>query len=131
MERLRKFIKRYQGIMKINEIVTEAKLRKGARRAIPGLESYPHLDNNSNPYLAYRFGLELAGSPDRNVDEQGGWGSEFATIAYSDADREIIDHAKKKFGIPTKKQSNKKSSELDKVNKTSPVAQRKKNKYGV
>jgi|688.fasta_scaffold878206_2 hypothetical protein len=119
--------------MKINEIVTEAKLRKGARRAIPGLESYPGLDNNNNPYLAYRFGIELAGSPnsDRDVDDQGGWGSEFATIAYTEGEREIIDHAKKKFGIPTKKQSNKKSSELDKVNKTSPVAQRKKNKYGV
>lgn len=117
--------------MKIKEIVAEAKLRKGARRAIPDLESYPKLDNNNNPYLAYRFGMELAGSPDVDVDEQGGFGSEFATIAYSDADREIIDHAKKKFGIPTKKQSNKKSLELDKIGITSPVANRKKNKYGV
>lgn len=117
--------------MKINEFIIEAKLRKGARRAIPDLESYPKLDNNNNPYLAYRFGMELAGAPDSDVDKQGGFGSEFATIAYSEAEREIIDHAKKKFGIPTKKQSNKKSSELDKINTASPVAPRKKNKYGV
>jgi hypothetical protein len=117
--------------MKITEIVTEAKLRKGARAAIPDLESYPKLDNNNNPYLAYRFGMELAGSPDVDVDKQGGFGSEFATVAYTDADRKIIDHAKKKFGIPTKKQTSKKSKELDNVNKTSPVAKPKKNKYGV
>lgn len=118
-------------IMKINEIVTEALLRKGARRAIPDLESYPTLDNNSNPYLAYRFGMELAGSPDSDVDKQGGFGSEFATIGYSEADREIIDHAKKKFGIKSKKQSSKGSKELPNVHTTSPVATKKKNKYGV
>jgi hypothetical protein len=117
--------------MKINEIVTEAKLRNGARRAIPDLESYPKLDNNSNPYLAYRFGIELAGSPDSDVDEQGGFGSEFATIGYTEADREIIDHAKKKFGIKSKKQSGKGSRELPNVHTTSPVANPKKNKYGV
>ena len=117
--------------MKINEIVTESKLRKGAQRAIPNMDSYPHLDNNNNPYLAYRFGLELAGSPDRDVDEQGGFGSEFTTIGYSDADREIIDHARKAFGLKTKKQGSGKSRELDRINKVSPVAKSKKNKYGV
>lgn len=117
--------------MKINEIILEAQLRKGARRAIPDMESYPKLDNNNSPYLAYRFGLELAGSPEGDVDKQGGFGSEFTTIGYSDADREIIDHAKKRFGIKSKKQSGKGSKELDKINKTSPVAKPKKNKYGV
>ena len=118
--------------MKINEIVNEAQIRKAARLALPDLQSYPELDNNNNPYLAYRYGLELAGSPDApDVDKQGGFGSEFATIAYSDADQKIIDHANKKFGIKGKKQGGKGSVELDKVNKTSPVASRKKNKYGV
>ena len=117
--------------MKINEIVTEAKLRKSVRRALPDLESYPHLDNNNNPYLAMRFGMELASAPDNDVDKQGGFGSEFATIGYSEADREIINHAKKKFGIKSKKQSGSGSKELDQVNKVSPVASKKKNKYGV
>jgi hypothetical protein len=117
--------------MKISEIVSEGKMRKGARRAIPDLNSYPKLDNNNNPYLAYRFGIELAGSPDIDADEQGAWGSEFATIGYSDADREIIDHAKRAFGISTKKQSNKQSQELPNAGTKSPVATRKKNKYGV
>lgn len=117
--------------MKISEIVTEELLRKGARRAIPDLESYPALDNNNDAYLAYRFGMELAGSPDIDVDKQGGFGSEFVTIGYSDADREIINHARKKFGLKAKKQSNIGSGELPNVNKNSPVAKRKKNKYGV
>ena len=117
--------------MKISEIITEAKLRKGAQNAIPDLESYPRLDNNNNPYLAYRFGMELAGSPDVDVDQQAGFGSEFATIGYSDADNEIIAHARKKFGLKSKKQSGRRSKELPSVNTTSPTAKRKKNKYGI
>ena len=117
--------------MKINEIITEGDIRTGAKNALSNLQSFPHLDNNANPYLAYRFGIELAGSPDVDTDQRGGTGSEFVTIGYSDADDEIIAHAAKKFGLARKTHGGKGSVELDKVNKTSPVAQRKKNKYGV
>lgn len=117
--------------MKINEIVNEAKLRKGTRNGLSNIQSYPKLDNNANPYLAYRFGMELAGSPDRDMDQRGPIGSEFTTIGYSDADQEIIDHAAKKFGLKRKTHGGKGSVELDKVNTTSPVAKPKKNKYGV
>jgi len=44
--------------MKILEIIVEGELRKGTRRSIPNLEIYPDL-TNSNPYHAYRFGLQL------------------------------------------------------------------------
>ena len=117
--------------MKINEIVTEGDVRKGSKNALPNLQSFPHLDNNANPYLAYRFGIELAGSPDVDADAQAGTGSEFVTVGYSSADDEIIDHAAKKFGLKRKTHGGKGSVELDKVNKVSPVATPKKNKYGV
>lgn len=117
--------------MKINEIVTESKLRKGTRNSLPNLQSFPHLDNNANPYLAYRFGIELAGSPDVDADQQAGTGSDFVTIGYSDADDEIIAHAAKKFGLKRKTHGGKSSVESPKVNKTSPVSKPKKNKYGV
>lgn len=120
--------------MKINEIVTEAsrgKVRKSVKQSLSNLSSYPHLDNNNHPYLAYRFGMALAKSPIDMNDQQGPIGSEFTTIGYSDADNEIIDHARAEFGIKAKKHSSKGSAELDSVNKASPVAKPKRNKYGV
>lgn len=119
--------------MKINEIVSESKgkIRKAAREALPDLKSYPFLDNNNHPYMAYRFGIALASSPRDVTDTEGPIGSEFTTIGYSDADQEIIDHAAKQFGLKTRSHGGKGSKELATVNKSSPVAARKKNKYGV
>lgn len=120
--------------MKINEIVTEAargKLRKGTTQSLSNISSYPYLDNNSHPYVAYRFGVALAKSPSDVKDQQGPTGSEFVTIGYSDADNEIINHARKEFGLTTRTHSTKGSLETDQVNKASPVAKPKKNKYGV
>lgn len=121
--------------MKINEIIVEeitrGKLRKGTRNGLSDIQSYPYLDNNSHPYVAYRFGVALARSPDDVKDPLGPIGSEFTTVGYSSADQEIIDHARKEFGLKTRKHSTKGSVELDKVNKVSPVAKPKRNKYGV
>ena len=117
--------------MKINEIVTEGDIRKSAKNALPNLQSFPHLDNNANPYLAYRFGIELAGAPDVDADQRAGTGSDFVTIGYSDADDEIIAHAAKKFGLKRKTHGGKGSKELDSASTASPVAKPKRNKYGV
>ena len=121
--------------MKINEIITEVikrgELRKSTRQSLSNVNSYPYLDNNSHPYVAYRFGMALARSPDDVIDPLGPIGSEFTTVGYSDADQEIIDHTRKEFGLPVRKHSSRGSVELDKVNKTSPVAIPKRNKYGV
>ena len=120
--------------MKVNEIVTEAtkgKMRKATTQSLSNISSYPYLDNNSHPYVAYRFGVALAKSPTDVKDQQGPTGSEFVTLGYSEADNEIIDHARKEFGLTTRKHSAKGSAELDVVNKVSPVAKPKRNKYGV
>jgi hypothetical protein len=121
--------------MKINEIVTEAKGRKPLRKAttnsLSNIQSYPYLDNANHPYTAYRFGVALAKSPNDVSHLEGPIGTEFTTLGYSDADQEIIDHTCKEFGLPARKHSGKGSVELDKVNKTSPVAAAKRNKYGV
>ena len=121
--------------MKINEIITEelarGQLRKATRNSVSNIQSYPYLDNNTHPYVAYRFGIALAHSPLDVTAPLGPIGSEFTTIGYSDADQEIIDHTRKEFGLPVRKHSGRGSKELDKINKTSPVATPKKNKYGV
>lgn len=110
--------------MKINEVIVEEKLRKGTRNALSNVQSYPKLDNNNNPYLAYRFGMELAGSPDSDMDLRGPIGSEFTTIGYSSADQKIIDHAAKRFGVKRKTHGGKGSVELSNTNITSPIQPR-------
>lgn len=119
--------------MKIFEIVTEAKgkLRKGVANALSNVNSYPYLDNNAHPYMAYRFGVALAKSPNDVTEKEGPIGSEFTTIGYSDADQEIIDHTRREFGFKKRTHGGKGSVEIDNVNKTSPTAKPKKNKYGV
>lgn len=118
--------------MKITEIVeSRNQVRKAAKQSLSNLNSYPYLDNNNHPYYAYRFGVALAKSPNDVDHHEGPIGSEFITVGYSDADQEIIDHTRKEFGIKARKHSGKGSAELDNVNKSSPVAKSKKNKYGV
>lgn len=121
--------------MKINEIILEVtkrgQIRNSVKQSLSNIQSYPYLDNGTHPYIAYRFGLALARSPDDVIDPLGPIGSEFTTVGYSDVDQEIIDHARKEFGLKVRKHSGKGSEELEKINKVSPVAAVKKNRYGV
>jgi hypothetical protein len=97
------------------------------------LTIYDQLDNNNNPYLAYRFGIALAGSPNEDMDKRGAIGSDFVMADYTDADTEIRLGAEKVMGVKSTKSTGKGSQELDGkiINKTSVVAQPKPNKYGV
>ena len=122
--------------MRAKEFIEESKkpLRKSVRQSMPNLTTSSTLDNNNHPYLAYRFGVALAASPDtESVYAEGPLGSDFMMVDFSDGDREIRKAAAKKMGIKFDQGTGRGSEELsDKIiNKTSPVAQPKKNKYGV
>jgi hypothetical protein len=109
--------------MKINEIVTEAakstQLRQSFQKGATGANSWPDLDNGNVPYLQYRFGLLLAGSPDIETADVGPIGGQLLTLAYTSADAEKINFAAKEMGIKPTKRSGKKSEEMDIVNKQS------------
>lgn len=111
--------------MKITEIIAEAKLRKGAQKATPDMQTWPALNNNNSPYAAYRFGIALAGSPDfdAGMDKDGPIGGDFTTIGYSDGDKVILDAAAKKMGVFANQKTPKGSKELDVVNKASTTRQ--------
>lgn len=117
--------------MKINEIITEGELKQSAKRALPGLKLWPDLDNGNVPYLQYRFGIALAGSPDLSTPPVGPVAGQLVTTSYTDAEEEIIAGAAKEMGVKPVKKTDMKSNELENVNKVSPVAPKKKNKYGV
>jgi len=113
-------------------VLHEEKLRKGALSAAPGMTAWPALNNNNNPYHAYRFGISVAGSPDNHVEKEGPVGGNFVTMSYSDGDEKILRSAAKKMGFSSKSMgSSKKSAELPDVNKASAVAKVKRNRYGI
>lgn len=106
--------------MKINEIVTESQLRKSASASIPGAKKWNGLDNSS-PYHAFRFGIALAGAPDKEMPLDGPFGQKLLTIGYSDADNEIIKATADMFGFDAEQLTPEGSTESDSVNNTSPV----------
>lgn len=120
--------------MRAHEFINEASgrepLRKGLSQA-SNMTSYDSLDNNNKPYLAYRFGVALAISPRGDMHQYGPIGSNFNMVDYSDADTKIRQAAEKMMGIKSSRNTGKGSEELPNVNTTSPVAPKKKNKYGV
>ena len=110
---------------------TREPLRKSAKNAIPDMNSYDYLDNNSHPYMSYRFGVALAGSPDNEMTPHGPIGSNFTIVDYTDADDKIRKGAERNLGIKSSRSTGRGSKEVDDVNKISPVAKPKRNQYGV
>lgn len=121
--------------MRAKEFIDESKkpLRKSYKQSLPNLTTAPTLDNNNHPYLAYRFGVNLAPSPDlEGIYDEGPIGAAFSMLDYTDADAEIRKATAKKMGIKFNKGTGRGSEELKGViNTVSPVAKPKKNRYGV
>jgi len=123
--------------MRAKEFIPEGQdrkeLRKGVAQSMSNLTVYDQLDNNNNPYLAYRFGIALAGSPHEDMDKRGAIGSDFVMADYTDADTKIRLGAERVMGVRSTKSTGKGSEELDDsiINKVSPTAKPKLNKYGV
>lgn len=109
--------------MRASEFIKEDRspLRKALVQAAPNLTTYDHLDNNNHPYLAYRFGVALAPSPNDMGYSEGPIGSRFTMIDYTDGDAEIRKAAEKKMGFKSSSGTGKGSEELPTVNTQSPI----------
>jgi hypothetical protein len=123
--------------MRAKEFIPEGNdrktLRKGVAQSMSNLTIYDQLDNNNNPYLAYRFGIALAGSPNGDMDKKDAMGSDFVMADYTDADTVIRKGAEQVMGVRSTKSTGKGSEELSGsiINKVSPTAKPKRNRYGV
>ncbi len=96
---------------------------------------FPDMDKY---YELYRLTLDMAGintPADQRVNDIDGEGwpasNNAIMLAYSQGDDEIINKTLKKRGFKQKMTSSGNSSEPDKINKTSPVAKRRPNRWGV
>jgi hypothetical protein len=114
--------------MRAREFVNEARdfnpstLRNDAMGTLPDAHAWPELDNSSG-YLAYRFGVAMAGMPNQKMDVAGPTGLKMVTIGYTKADQEIINATQNLVGTPKVRISPGGSKELADTNTVSPVAQ--------
>lgn len=114
--------------MRAREFVKEAKDYSGASgwhpdvaEALPNSHIWPELDNSSG-YLAYRFGVAVAGLPNQKMDVAGPTGLKMVTIGYTDVEDNILQAAANLVGTPKVQLTPGGSRESKDVNKTSPVS---------
>jgi hypothetical protein len=125
--------------MKINEVIIEnkkGKLSNRQRMATRGLNKFSDGEKWSGDYTLYRLGLAVActdGKSVPEVDEESWVGKWKLAAPYSDVDQAMLNAAYKAVGANVQDVNNGdlRSQELKSTNKTSPIAAKKKNKYGV
>ena len=102
-----------------------AKMPKSHFNAIKGAISMPDISQNKqggSPYTQWRFGIAMAGAPDYSTEPGGAFAGDALLATYSDADLEIINSAAKMVGAgKVTKLTDNRSTEHEKVNKTSPI----------
>ena len=123
-------------MMRAREFIREAKilahtpLTNSSSESMPTARSYPELLGHY--YDMYRFGIAAAVSPDLEHDfPRQSVGPAMMTLQYSKADTEILNRAERIMGVKGKGINPQGSNETDDTHTRSPVAKRKKNRFGV
>ena len=125
--------------MKINEVIVEAtvgKLTKRQQQSTRGLNKFTDGDRWNGDYTLYRLGLAVASTDGKTVpdtDKESWVGKWKVAAPYSQADQDMLERAYEAVGAKHEdvNHGDMRSQELEGTNKSSPVAPRKKNKYGV
>ncbi len=124
--------------MKIRDIITEQKGKLSARQrfATRGLNKFTDGKKWNSDYTLYRLGLALASTDGKSipdVDEESWIGKWKATAPYSKEEQDMLKLAYEQVDANYEDLNNGdlRSQEGPTINKSSPVAKPKKNKYGV
>ncbi len=124
--------------MKIKDIIQESvgELKDRQRRATRGLNRFTDGKKWNSDYTLYRLGLALAATDGKTmpeVDEESWLGKWKLTAPYSQEEQEMLDLAYKAVHANHEDMNHGdlRSQEGPTIQKTSPVAKPKKNKYGV
>lgn len=131
--------------MRAREFINEAKtgtMQDDVADAVPATFTIPALANQ-DPYKQYRFGVAIADARAKKskdnvqrpeMQASSPWGENAIVVSYSNTTKDIIDDALKTIGLSAsdKRQiTSDGSNETADVEKRSPVAKPKRNKYGV
>jgi len=118
--------------MRLRELInekTDKKLGKNVRQSHPHAKQYDDIDQY---YGMYRFGIAMAGAPGESINKAGPAKDVPTVWLYSKGDEDIVNKAEKNQGIKGKNVVKKgHSDELKDINKVSPIANPKRNKYGI
>jgi hypothetical protein len=134
--------------MKINEIITESltvkthgkpgKVRADVDATLPGVFVQRHL-RNTDPYMQYRYGIAVAAAraikngdlQPEQYDQESAFAENLTQVMFTPEDEETIMLASKLMGVTPTRIADNASREPKGTQKSSPVAVKKKNKYGV
>jgi hypothetical protein len=125
--------------MKINEVIAEAtvgKLSKRQQQSTSGLNKFTDGDRWNGDYTLYRLGLAVASTDGKTVpdtDKESWVGKWKVAAPYTQADQDMLEKAYQAVGAKYQdvNKGDMRSQELESTHKASPVALKKKNKYGV
>lgn len=125
--------------MRAKEFINEAKqgkMHSDQQRATRGLHLYADGERMNSDYTMYRLSLALAcadGTTPIEMDAKSWIGKKKSAHPYSDIEHEMLRHAYKVVGASHEDMNHgdMSSQEAEDTNRTSPVAAKKKNKYGV
>lgn len=114
--------------MRAREFIIEREMSDRKSSTMPLSKYYPSMPS-SDPYQAYRFGLAMA---DHTIDYAEGPSQQNAVIvAYTAEEEEIIKGGERQTGHKGQLLTDRGSTEPSGTDKRSPVAQPKRNRYGV
>lgn len=124
--------------MRAREFIIETGMKKIARdqkSSMKNASTLPGLNQSTgSAYMNYRMGIAMAGAPDYPTKmEADNWiGGDPLLSTYTDVEFDMIKKAAQQVGAGTiENWSGERSKEVADVNKTSPVANKKPNRYGV
>ncbi len=126
--------------MKISEILMEVaagETPKNYKESNPGLHLFSDAEKANTDYTHFRLGMALACADGKgqvaNMDPKSFYGKKHTAHPYTQEEADMLKQSYKLVGANYKdlNKGNMKSLELGDTNKQSPVAPKKKNKYGV
>jgi hypothetical protein len=108
-------------------------MTKDQNGAIKNAVTFPDQNmSTGSAYKGWRFGIALAGAPEFPTKADNWIGGDPLLAPYTKEEMDIINYASQQVGDGSKQTwSGSRSKEMDNVQKTSPIAKPKKNKYGV
>ena len=131
--------------MRASEFINEAwsgkshgkpkKVRDRASDALPGVYVQRQL-RNTDTYMQYRMGLALAAARADaaglvKFNQESSWAENCINVMWADEDEETVMLASKLMGVTPSMITDKKSREPKTTETKSPVANVKRNRYGV
>ena len=127
--------------MKVNEIITEAKIKqaemtKRQNQSTRGVHTFGDAERANSDYVQFRVGMAAAstdGKTKPDIDAKSWIGKRKAAFPYTKEEVDILKMAYQAAGADYEdlNHGDLHSEELDSINKVSPVAKPKRNKYGV